>query len=224
MILTPINNALNDKPLVTVALQTLPADALVYRRPEDLSRRALRVLFRQETARDFLGTIRPGMHLFGFSKGQFSLVELLEAITDQMAPIDFALSTWTAARADLTRLEQLVTSTRIRTIRLLIDATFQRREPQLLQSIRERYGTGAIRIVQNHAKFMLCSAGDLRLVVRTSMNLNFNPRLEDVEIKDDPEVYQFLDGILVRLFGFTDPARQSNYRPRDFAAEFARIE
>ena len=46
-------------------------------RQEAMDKRELLRLFRREKAADFIGDIQPGFHRFGFSKGQFSLVDLI---------------------------------------------------------------------------------------------------------------------------------------------------
>jgi len=46
------------------------------------------------------------------------------------------------------------------------------------------------------------SAGDL--AIRTSMNLNHNPRLEDFEISDDPVLADYLDPVTAEIFARQD--------------------
>ena len=84
--------------------------------------------------------------------------------------------------------------------RFLLDLSFQRRQPALIKYLRETFGEDAIRVTRNHAKFLLFGNDKWKITVRTSMNLNFNPRLEDVEIKDDAELYNFIDGIMADIF------------------------
>jgi len=62
------------------------------------------------------------------------------------------------------------------------------------------------------------------LVCRTSMNLNFNPRLEDVELKDDPELYAFLAKILDEIFARHDKKAQRHKTEKELRAEFQQLE
>ena len=59
---------------------------------------------------------------------------------------------------------------------------------------------GQVRVSQCHAKFVLLANDAWRLVVRTSMNLNMNPRFEDFTIAHDPELFAFTDAILAELW------------------------
>jgi len=177
-------------------------------------------LMRKQTAADFVGKLLPGVNRFGLSKGQFSLIDVLDAVTAQTGPAELSLSTWTAARADLSRLEQMLAD-RFTSVRFLLDFSFQRRQPSLIAHIRRLFGDGSIVVTRNHAKFCLIKRDDWRLVIRTSMNLNFNPRLEDVEIKDDPALFDFLDHILAELFDGHDTAKQPTKSVKDLGKEFA---
>lgn len=180
-------------------------------------------LMRKENASEFIGEMVPGMHKFGVSKGQFSLIDLIEGVTDQIGKCELSLSTWTAARADLTRLEDLLEN-RFSSVRFLLDFSFQRRQPALINQIRKLFGDESIVVTRNHAKFMLMKKDDWRLTIRTSMNLNFNPRLEDIEIKDDPELFNFMDAILNDFFEKHDAKAQATKGVKELGQEFSSFE
>lgn len=204
-------------------IEGLDPTSIVYRDKENLSALEPKLLLRKQSAKEFLGPLRQGIHLYGFSKGQFSLIDLIEAIVEQLGKVDISMSTWTAANADLQRLDKLLRDGVFGRVRFLFDFSFQRRQPGVIQTIREIYGMGAVRCAKNHAKFLLIQAGDYRIVVRTSMNLNFNPRFEDIDVKDDPKIYAFLEGILNRIFEEIPAARQIGQSVRDHNLDFARF-
>mgnify|MGYP000170888725 FL=1 len=52
------------------------------------------------------------------------------------------------------------------------------------------------------------------------MNLNFNPRLEDIEVKDDAELYGFIDGILADIFK-QHGKRQNDKTVKELGQQFA---
>ena len=178
---------------------------------------------RKETAADFLREFAPGCHIFGFTKGQFSLIDLLDAFAEIIPGADLTISTWTTARADLARLELLIRAQKFQNFRILTDISFQRRQPGMINAIRQTYGSEAVRITRNHAKFMLLQHGQFRIVVRTSMNLNFNPRLEDVDVTDDPELFDYITNILNEIWSKTDAQAQAKKAVRDLALEFKRF-
>lgn len=163
--------------------------------------RQIRKLMRAETAREALGKIYPGCAIFGITKGQFSLIELISEILGQTGPAHVFVSTWTAAGADLNDAFELIESGKMLSARFLVDHTFQRRKPAFAARIRELFGADAVRVTRNHAKFCLIRNEKWHLVLKTSMNLNFNPRLEDFDLQDDPVLADFLEGIMTEIFG-----------------------
>lgn len=162
--------------------------------------REIKKLYRVKTATEAIGTLFPGCAIFGITKGQFSLIELIAAVLAQTGPADLFISTWTAAGSDLTDANALLESGLIRRLRFLVDHTFQRRKPAFAAKIRELFGPESVRVTRNHAKFILVENDQWNIVVKTSMNLNFNPRLEDFDIQDDPRLAGFLRGLMDEIF------------------------
>ena len=98
--------------------------------------------------------------------------------------------------------------------------SFQRRQPALIKHLREGFGEDSIRVTRNQAKFLLFGNDRWKVTVRTSMNLNFNPRLEDIEVKDDAELYGFIDGILADIFK-QHGKRQNDKTVKELGQQFA---
>lgn len=155
--------------------------------------RDIRDLRRRETAAEAVaGLSLDGRETFGLTRGQFSLIDLIESALAITGPAELAISTWTAANTDISTTLALVASGRITAARWLVDLTFVRRCPQLVARIRDTFGGNAIRVTRNHAKFCVITNDKWQVVLRTSMNLNHNPRLEDFTIAHDPELAAFL--------------------------------
>ena len=142
------------------------------------------------------GLERDGMELFGLTKGQFSLTDMIEAILEKTGPADLSISTWTAANGNVTRMLELLNSGAIRSCRWLVDLTFMRRCPQLTAEIRAKFGADAIRVTKTHAKFCTITNDDWQIALRSSMNLNQNPRMESFQVGHDPVLCQFLSKVL----------------------------
>ena len=183
------------------------------------SARELKKLMRKETAAEAVGELYPSCAIFGITKGQFSLIELIAYILDQTGPADIFLSTWTASGADLTDAANLLSSGKIKTFRMLVDMSFQRRQPAFASKARELFGIDAIRVTRNHAKFCLIRNPKWNIVLKTSMNLNFNPRLEDFDIQDSPEMADFLQDILEEIFVRIKPRSLTDI-PKDNSQRF----
>lgn len=144
------------------------------------------------TAADAVGPITHGMEVYGLSKGQFSLVELIAHVLEATGPADLVVSTWTAAGADLAHTQTLLQSGMVREARWLVDFSFPSRQPGYCAQLRERFGDDAIRCTANHAKFVTVTNDAWHIVIRTSMNLNLNRRLESYEISDDTALSDWL--------------------------------
>lgn len=150
----------------------------------------------QSAAEAVSGLERDGMELFGLTKGQFSLTDMIEAILEKTGPADLSISTWTAANGDVSRMLELLSSGVIRSCRWMVDLTFMRRCPQLTAEIRAKFGADAIRVTKTHAKFCTITNDDWQIALRSSMNLNQNPRMESFQVGHDPVLCQFLSEVL----------------------------
>lgn len=151
-------------------------------------------------ARDALADFGRGMETYCLTFGQFSLMDAVEAILEKTGPADVALSTWTAGGADLSRSAEHLHNGHIRSMRFVCDCSFGQRQPGYLAKLRELFGDDAIRTTRTHAKFAVLTNDSWQVAVRTSMNLNENPRLESIEVSDDPVLAGFLLSVVDELF------------------------
>ena len=85
-------------------------------------------------------------------------------------------------------------------MRCVVDCSFGQRQPGYLAQVRELFGDDAIRSTRTHAKYAVITNDEWSVAVRTSMNLNENPRLESIEVSDDPELAGFLLRLTDELF------------------------
>ena len=151
-------------------------------------------------ARDALADFGRGMETYCLTFGQFSLMDAVEAILEKTGPADVTLSTWTAGGADLSRSAEHLHNGHIRSMRFVCDCSFGQRQPGYLAKLRELFGDDAIRTTRTHAKFAVLTSDSWQVAVRTSMNLNENPRLESIEVSDDPVLAGFLLSVVDELF------------------------
>lgn len=192
---TAPNPLLHADQVQTVDVAEIEAPTVLVR--SKLSRkRELRELRRKQTAAVAIAGLNHENELYGFTKGQFSLLDLIRAALEVTGPAQLSLSTWTAARHEIQALDRMLKAGEVVSMRWLVDFTFARRDPEAAHQIRQTFGLDAIRVAQNHAKFALFENDAWRLVIRTSMNLNMNPRFEDFAISHDPELADFLKRIL----------------------------
>ncbi len=155
----------------------------------------------------------PGMEAFGFNKGQFSVIDLIEAALSYAGPADLTIATWTAADADLRRVASQVESSRIRSVRWLVDYSFETRQPAFCRTMRDLFGDDAIRTTASHAKFALIGNDTWKLVLQTSMNLNQNKRLENFWLADDPDLFREFDALVQDIYALQPNGEQFGKSP-----------
>lgn len=168
--------------------------------------RKRRIAFNEtEQAAQAIGTLEHGCEIFGLTKGQFSISDVIQHCLTQTGPATVDIATWTAALGDIKRAENLLRDGRITRIRFIVDPSFKSRKPEFCRALVDTFGDGCIRTVNSHAKFAIIRNAEWDLAIRTSMNLNPNPRLENFEISDDQELAQFFTDIVDQVFGaFSD--------------------
>ena len=152
------------------------------------------------TASQAIGKIEKNTDTFVLTYGQFSLIDALMAILDQTGPAHVVISTWTAAHAHLDKSAEMMAAAEILSLRMIVDRSFQSRQPGYYQHMIDIFGSESIRAIRSHAKFMLIRNDKYDIVVRTSMNLNENPRLENIEISENADFTDFFENITKAIF------------------------
>jgi hypothetical protein len=167
-------------------------------------------------AAEAIGPLVPGIEVYVLTFGQFSLIDALHHLVEQAGPSDVDVSVWTAAHADLTRSAALLEQSSIRRMRWVVDRSFEARQPSFIARMRSMFGDSAIRVTASHCKFLAIRNERWNLAVRTSMNLNENPRLENLEVSDDAGLCGFLTGVVDSIFA---EAPEGDFRAKMTALE-----
>lgn len=163
-------------------------------------------LVKRSSARRAIGDLSKGCEIYILTYGQFSLIDVLAVLLEQTGAADVAMATWTAADADLQRASVLVERLDILRMRILVDRSFVTRQPEYCATMRELFGDDCIRTCRLHAKFLTIQNETWNLAVRTSMNLNENPRLENLEISDDLALCRFLNDCVDTIYNRQKPS------------------
>lgn len=152
------------------------------------------------SAQDAIGKLTAGVRIVGLTKGQFSLLDLIAAVLDQIGAASVTVSTWTPGAKEMDAVAALLDSGLVTDFRLLLDRSFATRHPEYVARIHAALGPEAIRQTRTHAKFALIAAGAWRVTIRTSMNFNRNPRFEQFDLDDDPAIYAFFEAAVAELY------------------------
>ena len=193
---------------VVVDLEAIRAPTVFSARRKHV--RLCKSLLEGESAKEAISGLTKTVDVFGFSKGQFSLIDIITACLERTGPAALVLSTWTAKHADLTQMMGFLKSGLVTDAKFILDFSFQRRAPAVAQAIRDTFGIESLRITRNHAKFFLLGNAEWSLTCKTSMNLNTNPRLEDFDISNDRNLFDFLSCIVADIFSLHSGKRQAN--------------
>jgi len=153
-----------------------------------------------KSARESIGTLAGGAQITGITKGQFSLLDLIRAVSDQIGPAALTVSTWSTGIRDTGNLEILINRGAFTKVSLCLDRSFSGRQPKYVEEVIRVWGQENIRMTRNHAKFFLLRNEVWNICCRSSMNLNRNPRLEQFDIDDSFELCEFFQGIIDEIF------------------------
>ena len=157
-------------------------------------KREVRHLMYGESARKSIGDIYSGMEIFGLTKGQYSIINVIETVLEQTGAADVLISTWTAANAEIKKAEKFLANKMINKLHFIVDRSFKTRQKKYYEQLISAFGD-VVSETDTHAKFILISNDEWKIVIRTSMNLNENKRLENFEISDSPELFSYLADI-----------------------------
>jgi len=158
------------------------------------------------SATQAIGTIEKDTDTFILTYGQFSLIDALMVILDQTGPAHVSISTWTAAHAHLDKSQELMENSEILSLKMIVDRSFKTRQPKYFHHMIKLFGADSIREIRTHAKFITVRNEKFNIVARTSMNLNENPRLENIEISENKEFADFFTAIVDDIFTEVNPS------------------
>lgn len=191
------------------ALYKLPATKI---QPVAFRRKGSRRVFREHgtaSAADLIGEVSPGDDICGITNGQFSLVDIVRHLLTQTGPADVAIATWTMGVYDAEEAYGFVRDKRINSIRFILDPSMFVRRPDLASVLVQGFGSESFRAVNSHAKFATIRGEKLGVVVRSSMNLNKNDRLESFDITASDEMTAFFESLVDRIWQQVDEDNRS---------------
>ena len=153
------------------------------------------------SAKDALAGFEPGSHVFGLTKGQFSMIDLTDAVLGITGPADVAIWTWCIAEYEVEAITKFLTDKRVESLRMVMDWTGAQRDMPVVEELQQRFGMDCIRVTKTHAKIVtIATECGWRVTIRGSMNLNANPRFEQFDVSDDEKIYNVVDEMMTELW------------------------
>lgn len=159
-----------------------------------------------KTAAECIGEITPGIAIFAITRGQFSMIDAVLACLDQAGPSEISLWTWTVAEYEIECLQRLMNDGRVTKATLIIDYGARNKNAPLIVQWKSIFGNDSVRYVVNHAKIATIRSEKFKLLLRGSMNLNFNPRFEQFDLTEGGEDYDLVREIESELPILSDNA------------------
>lgn len=141
-----------------------------------------------QTAAECIGPIEHGMSVFAITRGQFSLIDAILHVLSCTGPAAVSVWTWTIAEFDLDAIKapenfrMLGADLRVTSGRLIIDEAARYKSAHLINGWRDRFGPASVKYAQTHAKIATIEGGGFKVCIRGSLNLNSNPRFENIDV------------------------------------------
>lgn len=148
------------------------------------SARRTRAVESFQTAAECIGPVTPGLAVFAVTRGQFSMIDAILHVLDQVGPAAVSCWTWTIASYEIESFRTLHQDRRVTSGRLVIDEGARAKNLELIVDWRDQFGADSVRYVHNHAKIATVEGGGFRVLLRGSMNLNANPRFEQLDVTE----------------------------------------
>jgi hypothetical protein len=185
-----------------------PGDLRSERQTVFKSRRLASAKLRLGHAKDALQDFGRKKHVFGLNKGQFSMIDVIETVLEKTGPADVSVWSWVVAGHEVEAVSAFLTNKQIRRFRMIIDWTGAKREMPYIAELQAKFGLDCVRVTKTHAKIATFATDDgWRVVARGSFNLNCNPRFEQFDVGDDPQVYDCVLGLEDELWEMGKPMK-----------------
>lgn len=136
------------------------------------------------SAKDCIEQIEKDMSLFAVTRGQFSMLDIMNVVIQQVGPCNVSVWTWAIADYEVECMENFMQNKTILAGRLVIDRAAEVKNDAVISKWRSVFGADTVRVCKNHAKIATVQNDKFRVLIRGSMNLNFNPRFEQFDITE----------------------------------------
>lgn len=151
------------------------------------------------SAAEAIGPIDPGLRLFLVTRGQFSMLDMVLHVLAELGPASVSVWTWAIADYEVEAMEGLMAREAITAGRLIVDRSAEQRSASTIARWRSRFGAESVRVCKNHAKIARVWTAERRVLLRGSMNLNFNPRFEQADLTEGGDDFTLIEGMEAEL-------------------------
>lgn len=150
-----------------------------------------------------------GDSVFGITRGQCSLIDFCLAAMDKVgAPADVSFFTWVVAEYEMQYFQSLLDDGRISGFRLVCDHACLTHRPGFVESVQEKFGDDAVRLSATHAKIGMVRGPRGDILIRGSMNLNQNRKLEQFDATMSFDLCEWFETVMAEIWELGAAARR----------------
>lgn len=157
--------------------------------------RRRRVVDSRQNVADTVGPVEHGMSVFAITRGQCSMIDVVQYLIGQIGKASVSVWTWAAGDHEAKAFEWMLQSGQLETASIVIDRSAEHRNTPLVERWRERFGQESVRVIFTHAKIARVWNDRWRFVVRGSMNLNQNPRYEQFDLTEGGPEFELIEEV-----------------------------
>jgi hypothetical protein len=146
-----------------------------------------------KNAAETIGPIELGLNLFAVTRGQFSMIDIINYLLSQMGKSGVSVWTWVVADYEVEVMTALIDNDKLIEGNLIVDYSAGKRNPEVIESWRAKFGERSVKVCKNHAKISRIWNGQYRFLARGSMN--YNPRFEQLDLTEGGLDYELVERI-----------------------------
>ena len=146
-------------------------------------------------AAETIGKLEHGMSLFAVTRGQFSMIDIINYLVVELGQAGVSVWTWVVADYEVEVMTALIDNRKLTEGILIVDYSAGKRNPSIIDGWQSKFGPESVKICKNHAKIIRVWNDDFHFRVGGSMNLNYNPRFEQFDLTEGGADYD----LVVRL-------------------------
>lgn len=144
-----------------------------------------------QVAGEALKKFKKACRIMGLTLGQYSLIDLIRAVLDEIGQSNVICTSWSAGIKDARNIKWMMESNLIKSFCIITDHSYKNRQKKYAIQLEELFGIDSIRTSKIHAKFVLIWNENFKVCIRTSMNLNANRTCENFELDEGETIFNF---------------------------------
>ena len=167
----------------------------------------------QQTASEVVGKVEMGKTIHFVSACEWSCIDMLNIILDQIGPAEITIATWSVSEDSARSLIKSVETGRITKLSTIFDWRIKVRRPEVFELAK--FNICNIKLSTCHAKTTVIQNDKYQIVLLGSANYTANPRIETGMICCNKEVADFHKAWMDEELQNADPFNTTKRNKKD---------